>query len=80
MSKTKHILVKIFYPIVIFATNIEVRNILKDDYPSRLKGFFEMVFDDEEDDLLSGCRLGYCVDFWLLKKEILKERLPVSPK
>ena len=77
MSKTKHILAEVFYPITIIATDIEVRVRLLEDYPSRLKYYFDKVFGDE-DEMLSSDRMGYCVDFWILKKEILKERYNID--
>lgn len=79
MSKTKHILAKVFYPIIIIATDIEVRFRLSKDYPSRLKCYFDKVFGDE-DEMLSSDRMGYCVDFWILKKELLKKRYNIEWK
>lgn len=72
-SKTIHILAKVFYPITSIATNIEVRNRLRKKYPSFLKCFFHQVFDEGDDD-----RMGYCVNFWILKKTILKERYNID--
>lgn len=69
--KTIHILAKVFYPITIIATNIEVKNRLRKKYPS----FIHLVFDEGVND-----RMGYCVDFWILKKKILKERYNIDWK
>lgn len=74
-NKTKHMKAKVFYPIAIIATNIEVKNRLRKKYPSFLKCFFHQVFDEGDDD-----RMGYCVDFWILKKTILKERYNIDWK
>lgn len=66
---------KVFYPITIIATDIEVRIRLREDYPSFLKCYFDKVFGDGDED-----RIGYCVDFWILKKNILKERYNIDWK
>lgn len=69
--KTIHILAKVFYPITIIATNIEVKNRLRNDYPS----FLKCLFGDGDEDCM-----GYCVDFWILKKKKLKERYNIDWK
>ena len=79
MRKIVHILTKVFYPIIIIATDIEVRIRLLKDYPSHLKCYFDKVFGDE-DEMLSSDRMGYCVDFWILKKELLKRRYNINWK
>ena len=78
MSKTKYILAKIFYPITLLATDIEVRIRLWKEYPPRLISYFDRVLGDDDD--LSGRRMGYYVDFRSLKKEILKERYNIDWK
>ena len=75
---SKHILAKLFYPITIIATDIEVRIRLLKDYPPLLISILiDCIRDD--DDLSSG-RIGYCVNFWCLKKGILKERYNIDWK
>lgn len=79
MRKIVHILTKVFYPIIIIATDIEVGIRLLKDYPSHLKCYFDKVFGDE-DEISSSDRMGYCVDFGLLKNEILKRRYNIDWK
>lgn len=57
MSNTKHILAKAFYPIIILATDIEVRIRLWEEYPPRLISYFDRVFCDDND--LPCGRMGY---------------------
>lgn len=60
MGKTKRILAKVFYPIIIIATDIEVRIRLLPAHP------------------LCRREMGYCVDFWVVKKSILKDRYNID--
>lgn len=78
MTKVLHLLAKLFYPITILATDIEMRIRLWKEYPPRLISFFGRVFGDDDD--LSIGRMGYCVDFWSLKKEILKDSYNIDWK
>ena len=84
MSKTKHILTKVFYPIIIIATNIEVKNKLKDKRVSRLEASLYLVYGDENfrNDGVDyhQLRINYFVSFGTLKKKILKERYDIDWK
>ena len=75
---SKHILAKLFYPITIIATDIEVRIRLLKDYPPLLISILIDCIRDDDD--LSSVRIGYCVNFWCLKKGILKERYNIGWK